>query len=86
MSFTPLRRAHAAIAVATAIAIGVSVAVATGAQGSRAHANGPDAYTVGLFGDMPYNALGKAQYPAAKQIALASMGGPVTTVKEGAHA
>jgi len=25
---------------------------------------GPDAYTVGLFGDMPYNALGRAQYPA----------------------
>lgn len=67
MSFTPLRRAHAAVAVATAIAIGVSVAVATGAQGSRARANGPDTYTVGLFGDMPYNALGKAQYPALLQ-------------------
>jgi hypothetical protein len=24
---------------------------------------GSDAYTVGLFGDMPYNALGKSQYP-----------------------
>ncbi len=24
----------------------------------------PQAYTVGLFGDMPYNALGRAQYPA----------------------
>src|SRR5437899_10384730 len=23
-----------------------------------------DAYTIALFGDMPYNALGKAQYPA----------------------
>jgi len=23
-----------------------------------------DSYTIGLFGDMPYNALGKAQYPA----------------------
>ena len=21
-------------------------------------------YTIGLFGDMPYNAMGKAQYPA----------------------
>ena len=25
---------------------------------------GPDSYSVGLFGDMPYNALGRAQYPA----------------------
>jgi len=25
---------------------------------------GPATYTIGLFGDMPYNALGKAQYPA----------------------
>jgi hypothetical protein len=23
-----------------------------------------DSYTIGLFGDMPYNALGKSQYPA----------------------
>ena len=26
--------------------------------------HGSDEYTIGLFGDMPYNALGKAQYPA----------------------
>jgi hypothetical protein len=25
---------------------------------------GPDTYTIGLFGDMPYNALGRSQYPA----------------------
>jgi hypothetical protein len=25
---------------------------------------GPEEYTIGLFGDMPYNALGRAQYPA----------------------
>jgi hypothetical protein len=25
---------------------------------------GPDRYTIGLFGDMPYNALGRAQYPS----------------------
>jgi hypothetical protein len=25
---------------------------------------GPETYTVGLFGDMPYNALGRSQYPA----------------------
>src|SRR5262245_11198615 len=32
------------------------------AQGDDAQ--GDDAYTIALFGDMPYNALGKAQYPA----------------------
>lgn len=26
--------------------------------------NDSDSYTIGLFGDMPYNALGRAQYPA----------------------
>src|SRR6476661_4380885 len=26
--------------------------------------SGPDRYTIGLFGDMPYNALGRSQYPA----------------------
>jgi len=26
--------------------------------------HGPDHYTIGLFGDMPYNTLGRAQYPA----------------------
>src|SRR5262249_30730919 len=25
---------------------------------------GPETYTIALFGDMPYNALGKSQYPA----------------------
>ena len=25
---------------------------------------GEDGYTIALFGDMPYNALGKSQYPA----------------------
>ena len=25
---------------------------------------GPETYTIGLFGDMPYNTLGRAQYPA----------------------
>src|SRR6478672_2457210 len=26
--------------------------------------HGPESYTIGLFGDMPYNALGRSQYPA----------------------
>jgi hypothetical protein len=28
------------------------------------NAQGPRAYSIGLFGDMPYNTLGRAQYPA----------------------
>src|SRR2546421_12483344 len=28
-----------------------------------ASAAGPESYTIGLFGDMPYNAQGKADYP-----------------------
>src|SRR5206468_7013803 len=38
---------------------------------SRVHARqadndrrGPETYTIGLFGDMPYNALGRSQFPA----------------------
>jgi hypothetical protein len=30
---------------------------------SPGQGNGPETYTVGLFGDMPYNAQGKADYP-----------------------
>src|SRR5262249_16989582 len=30
----------------------------------RQDSNDDEAYTIGLFGDMPYNALGKQQYPA----------------------
>jgi hypothetical protein len=33
-------------------------------RGDDDRGRGPAAYTVGLFGDMPYNALGRAQYPA----------------------
>lgn len=45
------------IAAAIALAAGVSVGGAAGT------ANGPEKYTIGLFGDMPYNAYGKADYP-----------------------
>ena len=40
---------------------GVDERAATESKDGR---HGPDAYTIGLFGDMPYNALGRAQYPA----------------------
>ncbi|HEY2541582.1 MAG TPA: hypothetical protein VGH92_00885 [Gaiellaceae bacterium] len=48
------------LALAAAIAIGLS---AVGAAQSDSPANGPQKYSIGLFGDMPYNASGKADYP-----------------------
>ena len=68
-----------AVAVAlVAVAAGVWTGIASGAgkatpAKSRGHdrlgggpdrfGRGPECYTVGLFGDMPYGALGRAQYP-----------------------
>jgi hypothetical protein len=52
-------------ALATAAIAAVVVGVAAGAGPTTpGQGNGPGTYTIGLFGDMPYNALGKAQYPA----------------------
>jgi hypothetical protein len=49
-------------AVAAAVAaLAIGVATSAGAKGDATH--GPNRYTVGLFGDMPYNAQGKADYP-----------------------
>jgi hypothetical protein len=49
------------------IAAALTAVVATIAEGagpaSPGQGRGPDAYTIGLFGDMPYNALGRSQYP-----------------------
>ena len=67
MSPRPLRRAHAVLAAATALAIGVSVAAATGAQDPPGAEPEAQPYTVGLFGDMPYNDLGRLRYPALLQ-------------------
>ncbi len=51
--------------VATAAIAAVAVGVAQGAgPTSPGQGGGPETYTIGLFGDMPYNALGNAQYPA----------------------
>src|SRR5262249_54449733 len=41
-----------------------ATAVATMHARSEDDRRGPDRYTIGLFGDMPYNALGRAEYPA----------------------
>jgi hypothetical protein len=69
MRFRTLRKGRTANAVAAAAAAIVATAICAGlAQGANPASAGPDhgrdsSYTVGLFGDMPYNALGKAQYP-----------------------
>jgi hypothetical protein len=58
-------RIAAAAAAAAAVAAGVFVGMAHGAgPTSPAQGRGPGTYTIGLFGDMPYNALGKSQYPS----------------------
>jgi hypothetical protein len=50
-------------AAATAAAIFVGIAYA-GGPASPGQGRGPEAYTIGLFGDMPYGALGRSQYPS----------------------
>jgi hypothetical protein len=66
MTFRTLRRKSALTVAAAAVALstGLVVGAAHGADPAtpdRGH--GPERYTIGLFGDMPYNALGKSQYP-----------------------
>jgi hypothetical protein len=52
------------LAAAAAAVLAVSVTAALADRGdSPSPARGPDHYTVGLFGDMPYNAQGKVDYP-----------------------
>jgi len=48
-----------------ALALGIAAAVATTgkAEGGKTDGRGQSEYTIGLFGDMPYNALGREQYP-----------------------
>ena len=67
MTFQTLREKPglvAAVAVVAAVTAFV-VGVARGAgPASPGEGRGPERFTVGLFGDMPYNVLGKQQYPA----------------------
>ena len=67
MNTRTIRRSSAALGAATVttaavLALGATAGRADGHEGERDR--GHEKYTVGLFGDMPYNALGKAQYPA----------------------
>jgi hypothetical protein len=66
MSFRLLghRRLIAAILAVTALATVIFAGIASGAGStSRGHGRGSERYSVGLFGDMPYGALGRSQYP-----------------------
>src|SRR5690349_25160832 len=67
------RRLIALVAAAAALAGAVATA-AVSASGAGAtpgghgrdrdwHGRGEHGYTIGLFGDMPYGALGRSQYP-----------------------
>jgi hypothetical protein len=58
------RRAPMAAVLVLAIAGAVFAGIASGAgPASPSQGRGPERYTIGLFGDMPYNALGRSQYP-----------------------
>jgi hypothetical protein len=59
------RRALAiAFAAAAVLAVGVTAALADSGNGQQGkQENGPARYSIGLFGDAPYNAQGKADYP-----------------------
>jgi hypothetical protein len=50
--------------LAAVIGVAVVATAALGVQAGLANGAGPASYTIGLFGDMPYNTLGKQQYPA----------------------
>jgi hypothetical protein len=56
MSFRTLAAAAAAAAVFAGLAFAGTGPTTPGGQG-------PETYTIGLFGDMPYNTLGRSQYP-----------------------
>jgi hypothetical protein len=51
-----------ALAATLAAGLGIYAGMAQGSE-SPGQGGGPEAYTIGLFGDMPYNAQGKADYP-----------------------
>jgi hypothetical protein len=58
------RRLVACLLAGAALAAAVFVGIASGAgPTSPGHGRGPERYSVGLFGDMPYGALGRSQYP-----------------------
>jgi len=53
-----------ATTIGTAAAAVATMTYAALAKEASDQGSGPATYTIALFGDMPYNALGRAQYPA----------------------
>ena len=53
-----------AILASAAIIAGASYSLSAKDKDDRRDDRDDDSYTIGLFGDMPYNAMGQAQYPA----------------------
>src|SRR5262249_19880257 len=51
------------ISAALVATAGAVFATAAGTGSAASLGNGPQKYTIGLFGDMPYGALGRSQYP-----------------------
>jgi hypothetical protein len=49
---------------ATLVVTAAYTGIAKGTHDDPRERRGPETYTIGLFGDMPYNALGRSQYPA----------------------
>jgi len=65
MTFQSIDRKGAArIAVSVTTVMLATTMYGAHARGADDDRRGPDRYTIGLFGDMPYNALGRSQYPA----------------------
>jgi len=54
----------AAMGAVAAVIIGTGYRVSANDGDERRDDRDGDSYAIGLFGDMPYNALGKSQYPA----------------------
>jgi hypothetical protein len=52
------------ICAATALIAGAAYNVSAKDDDDSQDSRAAEAYTIGLFGDMPYNALGRSQYPA----------------------
>src|SRR3989442_7021463 len=58
----PFDHRRRAVLVAAAV-LALAALVAGAALAASRDARGPDRYMIALIGDLPYNALGRAQYP-----------------------
>jgi hypothetical protein len=64
MQRVEVSRNHYLLACAATIVVLTGVYTGAAMLGEHDDRRGPDTYSVALFGDMPYNALGRSQYPA----------------------